>query len=76
MTKLSQGRSIGIRILLLALALRGGTLASSGANPLPPEDVFRKLILQRVEAHSQNDAAGYLKLLATDFVHIDDTGKR
>ncbi len=76
MNKLSQGRSIGIRILLLALALSGGTSASSGANPLPADDVFRKLILQRVEAHSRGDAAGYRKLLADDFVHVDDAGKR
>ncbi len=76
MNKSSQGRSIGIRILLLALAIGGGTSASYGAAPLPPDDVFRKLILQRVEAHSRGDLPGYLKLLAEDFVHVDDTGKR
>ncbi len=76
MNKSSQGRSIGIRILSLAWVLGGGTLASSGANPLPSDDVFRKLILERVEAHSRGDAAGYRKLLANDFVHIDDKGKR
>src|SRR5262245_20318243 len=76
MNKSSVGRSIGFRILLFASVLGGGTSASSGANPLPPDEVFRKLILQRVEAHSRGDTAGYLKLLADDFVHVDDNGKR
>jgi len=76
MNKSSPGRSIGVRILLLAFVLRGGMLASSGADPLPPDEMYRKLILERVEAHSRGDGAGYLKLLTDDFVHVDDTGKR
>ena len=61
---------------MLAFVLNTGALASSGAAPLPPDEVFRKLVLQRVEAHSRGDGEGYRRLLTDDFVHVDDTGKR
>jgi hypothetical protein len=62
--------------LLIALALGPGTMTDSGAAPAPSDELFGKLILQRVQAHSRGDVAGYRQLLADDFVHIDDTGKR
>jgi hypothetical protein len=63
-------------VLLTALALGTGTMIDSGAAPAPSDEIFGKLILQRVQAHSRGDAAGYRRLLADDFVHIDDTGER
>jgi hypothetical protein len=64
------------RALLIALALGPATMTAGGAAPTPSDEVFRKLILQRVEAHSRGDAKGYRQLLTDDFVHVDDTGKR
>lgn len=62
--------------LLVALTLVAGTMTDCDAVPAPSDELFGKLILQRVQAHSRGDAAGYRQLVAEDFVHVDDTGKR
>ena len=62
--------------LLIALAFRAGIITDCAAAPAPLDELFGKLILQRVQAHSRGDATGYRQLLAEDFVHVDDTGKR
>ena len=70
-------RSLFYRPLLSALiALGGGAGTHSSAAPSTADEVFRKLILQRVQAHSRGDLAGYRALLTDDFVHVDDAGKR
>ena len=56
---------------LFLIAAATGTIAAP-----PPDDTFRDLILQRLQAFSRGDSAGYRKLLTDDFVHIDDSGKR
>ena len=64
--------------LLAALPIAVSILIAlpvDAASP-PSDEVFRSLILQRVEAHSRGDAAAYRRLLAEGFVHVDDTGKR
>jgi Domain of unknown function (DUF3471)/Domain of unknown function (DUF4440) len=62
--------------LLIGLALGTGTITDCAAAPAPSDELFGKLILQRVQAHSRGEATGYRQLLADDFVHVDDTGKR
>jgi hypothetical protein len=68
--------SIHLCRLLVALTLGARAVTDCSAGSPLPEEIFRKLVLQRVEAHSRGDAAGYRQLLAVDFVHVDDTGKR
>ena len=41
-----------------------------------PDEIFHDLILQRLQAFSHGDSTAYRKLLAADFVHVDDSGKR
>jgi Domain of unknown function (DUF4440) len=60
--------------VLSALGVWGGT--HSSAAPPSADEVFRNLILQRVQAHSRGDLEGYRALLTDDFVHVDDVGKR
>ena len=70
-------RSLSYRPLLsVILALGVGLVTDCSAAPPPADEVFRNLILQRVQAHSRGDLAGYRALLTDDFVHVDDAGKR
>ena len=50
------------------------SFAAAAAGTL--DDVFRQMILQRLEAHSRGDVEGYRRLLDDRFVHVDDTGTR
>jgi len=61
--------------VVIALAFAARTITECGAAPTS-DPLFGRLILQRVQAHSRGDVAGYRKLLADDFVHVDDSGKR
>ena len=60
--------------VLVALGVESVTDCSA-ASP-PADEVFRNLVLQRVQAHSRGDLAAYRALLTDDFVHVDDAGKR
>jgi len=57
--------------IILAISFPRASDAAPGSDAL-----FRSLILSRLEAHSAGDVAGYRRLLADDFVHVDDTGRR
>lgn len=57
--------------IVLAFGVPGASWAAPGSDAL-----FRDLILSRLRAHSAGDAVGYRRLLADDFVHVDDTGRR
>src|SRR3982751_6721788 len=61
--------------VVIALAFAARTITECGAAPTS-DPLFGRLILQRVQAHSRGDVAGYRKLLADDFVHVDDSGNR
>ena len=50
--------------------------ASIAIAAAPPDETFRELILQRLRAYSSGDSTAYRKLLADEFVHVDDSGKR
>lgn len=73
---------IGVLAFVLGVASAGAQEKRTSEIPFAisaakaADAVFRNLILRRLQAHSRGDAAGYRKLLADDFVHVDDTGKR
>ena len=58
--------------LALAFAAPSGAHDTSHAR----DKLFRDLISQRLEAHSRGDAKAYRRLLADDFIHVDDSGVR
>jgi hypothetical protein len=62
--------------LLSALLITALSLPSMSADSAASDAVFRGLILSRLRAHSAGDVQAYRHLLADDFVHVDDTGKR
>ena len=78
------------RLLLLialvfsaALACGGpGDLSAGASSPpdnptrLPPDSVFRRLVLVRLQAYGRGDSAAYARLLDGDVVHINDYGMR
>lgn len=67
-------RTRRVAVCFSALFLIGA--ASGAIAAAPPDETFRDLILQRLRAYSSGDSAGYRRLLADDFVHVDDSGKR
>ena len=71
-------KRIFIYLVPLFVALAPGTWTVTDCCAASPssDEVFRNLVLQRVQAHSRGDVAAYRRLLADDFVHVDDTGKR
>lgn len=74
---LSPWRRLRGKSLLAAVAALSMTASPSRAAAAAPADaLFRSLILQRVQAHSRGDAPAYRRLLAKEFVHVDDTGTR
>ncbi len=90
-TGLSRGHMHRLsRLLLLiapvfsaALACRApGDLSAGASSPrdsptrLPPDSVFRLLVLVRLQAFGRGDSAAYARLLADDVVHINDYGMR
>jgi ketosteroid isomerase-like protein len=42
----------------------------------PSDSTFRQLISARLDAYDRGDSSAYRKLLADDFVHVDDRGVR
>lgn len=62
----------------------GKTNATPNRPVAPPQErndqardhIFSDLILKRLAAHSSGDAKAYRRLLADDFIHVDDAGTR
>ena len=69
-TRASIGYSASFVCILLGLATK--TYAGAPAS----SDVFRDLISKRLYAHVSGDVVGYRRLIADDFVHVDDAGHR
>ena len=62
--------------LRLAAAVTVAYPASALGPPPIPAEVFRELLAARLAAFDRGDAAAYGRLLASDFVHVDEAGIR
>ncbi len=69
----------------LASESEAGKVNATSSRPMAPpgpgkdptrDQVFRALILKRLAAHSSGDPNAYRRLLADDFIHVDDAGTR
>jgi Domain of unknown function (DUF4440) len=66
----------GVVAILLAGAFSPSTDTQEAAAPPHSDEVFRELIVQRLDAYGRGDSAAYSRLIANEFVHIMDTGIR
>lgn len=76
---------LGVTLLLAGMLAAGAPgIRRADALPLvvrrpaqlPPDSLFRRLILLRRQAYGRGDSAAYGRLLADDVVHISDLGVR
>lgn len=67
-----------IRFVVVCLALLAVAAAAPARAAAPPasRQIFEHLILERISAFANGDAAAYTALLADEFVHISDSGTR
>lgn len=65
----------GIVIVLLLLA-KALTVPALGAEQVASDALFRKLVLERIQAYGRGDVATYMAMLADGFVHVSDLGQR
>lgn len=73
------GASVPTRVrvsAMMVLFLIAAFSSPIGAQPAASDAVFRKLVLERIQAYGRGDVATYLPLLADGFVHISDLGAR
>ena len=67
-------RAAACALCLLAASFL--TASASGDQPKSDDEVFRKLILDRIGAYGRGDVETYTRMLAPGFVHISDLGER